>query len=96
MHSTYMLAATAKIAMKRVLIILLIFKSFLSWGQEIKLGKYSRQNKDGDYAMTTTLELGPEQTFQFECKGHMFYDKAAGTYVISPNKVITLNYDSTQ
>lgn len=82
--------------MKHISAILLIFKSLLSWGQEMELGRYTRQNKGGDYPTTTTLKIGPEQTFQYECKGHMFYDKAAGSYVISPNKVITLNYDSTQ
>jgi hypothetical protein len=73
---------------------LLVLLSILSYGQEIKYGIFCRLNAAGDYSVKTIIILKPDHTFEYEFTGHMLNEKANGTFSVSRDNAIKLNYDT--
>lgn len=74
---------------------LLVLLATFSYGQEIQYGIFCRQNPVGDYSVKTIIVLSPDNTFEYEFTGHMIYEKANGTFSVSKDNVIKLNYDTS-
>jgi hypothetical protein len=73
----------------------LAFFTILSRGQEIRPGKFSRQNPAGDYSVTTTITLKTDNRFTYELLGHMIQEKADGSFQTSTDdRIIILTYDT--
>jgi hypothetical protein len=73
---------------------LLVLLAILTYGQKIEYGIFCRLNAAGDYSVKTIIILKPDHTFEYELISHMIYEKANGTFSVSRDNAIKLNYDT--
>jgi hypothetical protein len=74
--------------------LLVLLAILTTYGQKIEYGIFCRQNPVGDYSVKTIIVLRPDHTFEYEFTGHMIYEKANGTFSVSRENAIKLNYDT--
>ena len=96
MHKRWQEALLTELLMRIFATTILTLLTVMLRGQEISYGTFSRQNIAGDYSVTTTITLMADNKFSYEFIGHMFHDKADGTFLVNEDNIIKFTYDTSK